>query len=136
MSQAVKGYGDNDNRPGDNFLDPVWVASLRTARCYDGHNQRADEGPEYRAFPSTEAASSGKWSYTVLGLEEGPHLVYAAAKVDGETERSVGTTFQAGAGGGTNWILWGLAVVAAILVMRILWGVKLVGATGQTTPPA
>ena len=85
---------------------------------------------------STEADSSGKWSYTVLGLEEGPHLVYATARVDGETERSVGTTFQAGAGGGTNWILWGLAVVAAILVMRILWGVKLVGATGQSTPPA
>ena len=85
---------------------------------------------------STEADSSGKWSYTVLGLEQGPHLVYATARVDGETERSVGTTFQAGAGGGTNWILWGLAVVAAILVMRILWGVKLVGATGQSTPPA
>lgn len=85
---------------------------------------------------STEADSSGKWSYTVLGLEEGPHLVYATARVDGVTERSVGTTFQAGVGGGTNWILWGVGVVAAILVMRILWGVKLVGATGRPTPPA
>ncbi len=85
---------------------------------------------------STEADSSGKWSYTVLGLEKGPHLVYAAANVDGETERSVGTTFQAGAGGGTNWILWGLGVAAAILVLRILWGVKQVGATGRPTPPA
>ncbi len=85
---------------------------------------------------STEADSSGKWSYTVLGLEKGPHLVYAAARVDGETERSVGTTFQAGAGGGTNWILWGLGVAAAILVLRILWGVKPVGVTVRPRPPA
>ncbi len=85
---------------------------------------------------STEADSSGKWSYTVLGLEKGPHLVYAAARVDGETERSVGTTFQAGAGGGTNWNLWGLGVAAAILVRRILWGVKPVGATVRPRPPA
>ncbi len=85
---------------------------------------------------STEADSSGKWSYTVLGLEEGPHLVYAAARVDGETERSVGTTFQVGAGGGTNWVLWGLGGVAAILVMRILWGGKRIGATIGSPPPA
>ncbi len=85
---------------------------------------------------STEADSSGKWSYTVLGLEKGPHLVYAAARVDGETERSVGTTFQAGAGGGANWILWGLGVAAAILVLRILWGVKPAGATIGSRPPA
>ncbi len=85
---------------------------------------------------STEADSSGKWSYTVLSLEKGPHLVYAAARVDGETERSVGTTFQAGADGGTNWILWGLGVAAAILVMRILWGVKPVGVTIVSRPPA
>jgi hypothetical protein len=85
---------------------------------------------------STEADSSGKWSYTVLGLEKGPHLVYAAARVDGETERSVGTTFQAGAGGGTNWILWGVGVAAAILVLRILWGVKPVDATVRPRPPS
>ncbi len=85
---------------------------------------------------STEADSSGKWSYTVLGLDKGPHLVYAAARVDGETERSVGTTFQAGAGGGANWILWGLGVAAAILVLRILWGVKPVGAIVRPQPPA
>ncbi len=85
---------------------------------------------------STEADSSGKWSYTVLGLEKGPHLVYATARVDGETERSVGTTFQAGAGGGTNWILWGLGIAAAILVMRILWGFKPVEATVRPRPPA
>ncbi|MCH7999801.1 MAG: hypothetical protein IIA91_10005 [Chloroflexi bacterium] len=88
---------------------------------------------------STEADPFGKWSYTVLGLEQGPHLVYATAKVDGETERSVGTTFQAGAGGGTNWILWGLllgVVPMAILVMGFLRGFRLVGATGRSTPPA
>ena len=83
---------------------------------------------------STEADSSGKWSYTVLGLEKGPHLVYAAARVDGETERSVGTTFQAGAGGGANWILWGLGVAAAILVLGFLWGAKTVGATIRPRP--
>jgi hypothetical protein len=85
---------------------------------------------------STEADSPGKWSYTVLGLEKGPHLVYAAARVDGETERSVGTTFQAGVGGGTNWILWGLGTAAAILILRILWGVKPVGATVRPRPPS
>ncbi len=85
---------------------------------------------------STEADSSGKWSYTVLGLEKGPHLVYAAAKVDGETERSVGTTFQAGAGGGANLILWGLVLgVVAILVLRILWRDKTAGATSRPYRP-
>ena len=58
MSQSVEGYGDDDNTAGDDFLDPVGIASLCTTRSDDGHNQSPDERPEDRAFSSAEAAAS------------------------------------------------------------------------------
>ncbi len=95
---------------------------------------------------STEADSSGRWSYTVLGLEKGSHLVYATSRIDGEVERSAAMTFQADTTEGVNWVLWGLVwglvAAAGILVLMILWADKDIGArkpigsTGRPSPPS
>ena len=78
---------------------------------------------------STEADSSGSWSYTVLGLEQGPHLAYATAKVDGSDARSAPRMFEVGAGGaqpaeplatpseGVDWTFWSLLSATAVVVV-------------------
>ena len=89
---------------------------------------------------STEADSSGRWSYTVLGLEEGPHLAYATAKISGQTERSEAKTFQAGdaesagpapvdhqdtpstTARGTDWTRW-VVVLGAVGLILLAVGV-------------
>ena len=58
MSQSVERYGDDDDSAGDDFLDPIRIASLCATGGDHGHNQRPDEGAEDRTFPATETAAS------------------------------------------------------------------------------
>src|SRR4051795_6602693 len=58
MPEAVERHGEDDDRAGDDLLDPVGQADLRAAVADDGHDHGADETAEDRALAAGEAGTA------------------------------------------------------------------------------
>ena len=39
MAQTIESHGDNDNRTGNDFLDPVWDSHVGATSSDEGHEQ-------------------------------------------------------------------------------------------------